>query len=103
MADIPDYKITELNPSSTVNNKDDYIAVVHYSGAYQTGNQTVKVHPEVLMAYDNKKSKLNAKNYQDAIDEIVSLMSIGQTFNVPLSPNPNAHEVQVQTADVPTE
>ncbi len=103
MADLPDYKITELDASASVGNAKDYLAVVHYSGAYQTGNQTVKVHPEALMAYDNKKSKLNAKNYQDAIDEIVNLMSIGQTFNAPLSPNPNAHEVQVQTANLPTE
>ena len=102
MADLPDIKISELNQSSSVNTAADYLAVVHYSDSYETGSETVKVHPETLMSYDNKKSHLNAKNYQDAIDEIVSLMSIGQTFNVPLSPNPNAHEVTVQTADLPT-
>ena len=100
MADVPDYKITELDPSSTVNNKEDYLAVVHYSDAYEVSPQTVKVHPEILMAYDNKKSKLSARTYQDAIDEIVNLMTTGETFSAPLAPNPNANEINVITADV---
>ena len=103
MAETPDYKITELEPSAYVDTSKDYLAVVHYSNSYETGKETVKVHPEVLMSYDNKKSHLNARTYQDAIDEIVNLMEVGQTFNVPLSPNPNAHEVQVETAILPTE
>jgi len=103
MADVPDYKITELPSSTSVDNAKDYLPIVHYSTTYQSDNQTVKIHPEVLMAYDNKKSHLNARNYQDAIDEIVNLMAVGQTFNAPLSPNPNAHEVQVETAVLPTE
>ena len=102
MADLPDIKISELNQATYVNNAEDYLAVVHYSDSYETGSETVKVHPETLMSYDNKKSKLNAKNYQDAIDEIVSLMTIGQTFNVPLSPNPSANALQVSSDPVPT-
>jgi hypothetical protein len=100
MADVPDYKITELNPSSTVNNKEDYLAVVHYSDAYEVSPQTVKVHPETLMAYNNKKSKLNARTYQDAIDEIVNMMAVGETFSAPLSPNPNANEITVHTEPI---
>ena len=101
MTEVPDYKITELDPAASVDTSKDYLAVVHYSDVYQTGNQTVKVHPEVLMSYDNKKSHLNARTYQDAIDEIVNLMEVGQTFNVPLSPNPNADEIQVASEPVP--
>ena len=103
MAEVPDYKITELDPAASVDTSKDYLAVVHYSDVYQTGNQTVKVHPEVLMSYDNKKSHLNARTYQDAIDEIVNLMATGETFNANLSPNPNAQELQVFTVDLPTE
>ena len=103
MADLPDIKISELNQATYVNNAEDYLAVVHYSDSYETGSETVKVHPDTLMSYDNKKSHLNARTYQDAIDEIVNLMATGETFNAPLSPNPNAHEVVVQTAELPTE
>lgn len=101
MADLPDIKISELNQASYVNNAEDYLAVVHYSDSYETGSETVKVHPETLMAYDNKKSHLNARTYQDAIDEIVNLMATGETFNAPLSPNPNANALQVSSNPVP--
>lgn len=95
--------ITELPESGSIGTTADYVPVVHYSEAYQTGMQTVKVHPSTFNAYDNKKSKLNARNYQDAIDEIVSLLAVGETFSAPLAPNPNANEIKVITADVPIE
>jgi len=100
MADLPDIKITELTPASSVNTSEDYIAVVHYSDAYESGSETVKVHPDTFNAYDNKKSKLSARTYQDAIDEIVNLMATGETFSAPLSPNPNANEVIVHTEPI---
>ena len=84
--------ITELPESGSIGTGEDYVPVVHYSDAYQTGMQTVKVHPSTFNAYDNKKSKLNARNYQDAIDEIVNLLAVGETFSAPLAPNPNANE-----------
>jgi hypothetical protein len=100
MDDLSPISISNLPESQTTAKNQDYVPLVHFSDSYQTGMQTVKVHPDAFNAYDNKTSKLNARNYQDAIDEIVNLMSIGQTFNVPLSPNPNAHEVIVHTANV---
>ena len=102
MADIPDIKIDELDTTSNLDNAKDLLVAVHYSTAYSDNRKTVNFHPNTLMAYDNKKSHLNARTYQDAIDEIVSLMTVGQTFNVPLSPNPNANEIQVHTANLPT-
>ena len=92
--------ITELPEASSATNNQDYVPLVHFSDAYQDGVQTVKVHPDVFNSYDNKKSHLNARTYQDAIDEIVNLMATGETFNAPLSPNPNAHEVIVHTVNV---
>lgn len=101
MADeLQPISITELPESASIGSKADYVPVVHYSDAYQAGVQTVKVHPSIFNAYDNKKSKLNAKNYQDAIDEIVNLMSVGQTFSAPLAPNPNANEIIVHTEPI---
>ena len=95
--------ITELPEASSATNNQDYVPLVHFSDAYQDGVQTVKVHPDVFNSYDNKKSKLNARTYQEAIDEIVNLMATGETFNAPLAPNPNANEITVITADVPIE
>jgi len=100
MDDLSPISISNLPESQTTAKNQDYVPVVHFSDSYQTGMQTVKVHPDAFNAYDNKTSKLNARTYQDAIDEIVSLLSIGQTFSVPLSPNPNANEIIVYTEDV---
>lgn len=100
MADIPDIKIDELDTTSNLDNAKDLLVAVHYSAAYSDNRKTVNFHPDTLLAYNNKKSKLNARNYQDAIDEIVNLLTVGQTFNAPLSPNPNANEIVVHTANV---
>ena len=103
MDDLSPISISNLPESQSTAKNQDYVPVVHFSDSYQTGMQTVKVHPNAFNAYDNKTSKLNARTYQDAIDEIVSLMSIGQTFSVPLAPNPNANEIIVYTEDVSNE
>ena len=100
MADLDPVKITGLNEASSVATGTDFLVVAKISDAYQSGAQTVKVHPDTLLAYNNKRSKLNARNYQDAIDEIVNLMTVGQTFNAPLAPNPNANEITVYTEDI---
>ena len=101
MADnIPDIKIDELDTTSNLDNAKDLLVAVHYSTAYSDNRKTVNFHPNALLAYDNKKSKLNAHTYQDAIDEIMNLIAVGETFNAPLSPNPNANEIIVHTADV---
>ena len=100
MADIPDIKIDELDTTSNLDNTKDLLVAVHYSTAYSDNRKTVNFHPNTLLSYNNKKSKLNARNYQDAIDEIVSLMTVGQTFNASLAPNPNANEITVYTEDI---
>ena len=97
MADLDPVKITGLNEASSVATGTDFLVVAQISDVYQSGAQTVKVHPDTLLTYDNKKSKLNARTYQDAIDEIVNLMATGETFSAPLVPNPMANELTVET------
>lgn len=100
MADIPDIKIDELDTTSTLDNANDLLVAVHYSTAYSDNRKTVNFHPNTLLAYNNKKSKLSARTYQDAIDEIVNLLAVGETFSAPLAPNPNANEVIVHTEPI---
>ena len=102
MTDLDPVKITGLNEASSVATGTDFLVVAKISDVYQSGAQTVKVHPNTLLTYDNKKSKLNARNYQDAIDEIVNLMSTGETFSAPLVPNPMANELTVETGTIVT-
>lgn len=100
MPELPDIKIDELNSVDILDNKKDLLVGVHYSDAYSEGQQTVNFHPTALLKYDNKKSKLQAQTYQDAIDELVLQIAIGNTFNLPMSPNPNANELEVNTGTI---
>lgn len=68
--ELDNVKINELPQASSVDTNRDYLPIVHYSESYQTGKETVKVHPNTFNVYNNSKSKLRATTFQDAIDEL---------------------------------
>ncbi len=75
MADeLESIKIDELPQASYIDTNEDYVPIVQYS----SDPETVKIHPNAFNSYDNSKSKLHATNYQDAIDELASMIELNE-------------------------
>ena len=76
MADLPDYKITELDTAGGIDKDRDYLLITKYSTAFDDDYSSMKITPDALVngvgakniIYDNSVSKLPFTNLQDIID-----------------------------------
>jgi hypothetical protein len=68
-------KISELPYLGGLNATQDAVPVAHQVTSNPATYETGKVNPEVFSVYDNRKSRLQATTFQDAIDELAELIN----------------------------
>lgn len=100
-----DIKVSEMGTATQIN-EDDYIMVAQSRGdtdGYYSRKGTVgKIATTVVNEVEySDELETNNKTIVGAINEANHLAAMGRTFGLPASPNPNAHEVQVTSENIP--